>query len=149
MTTTPLAQRLISALAEHLHAQLQLEGGVCALYDASNREAVIIELPDHGDVVILHCAIDVPAHAPGLHKRLLELNFRLDLLGGSWLALDDKGSVRLCAHCPVSMLDEARFCHWVVGFIGQVGEVRARLMPAATSAASRPTSLNASRTRLA
>ncbi|WLG96126.1 type III secretion system chaperone [Pseudomonas sp. FP198] len=148
MTTTPLAQRLISALAEHLHAQLQLEGGVCALYDASNREAVIIELPDHGDVAILHCAIDVPAHAPGLHKRLLELNFRLDLLGGSWLALDDKGSVRLCAHCPLSMLDEARFCHWIVGFIGQVGEVRARLMPSATSAASRPTSLNASRTRL-
>jgi hypothetical protein len=148
MTTTPLAQRLISALAEHLHAQLQLEGGVCALYDASNREAVIIELPDHGDVVILHCAIDVPAHAPGLHKRLLELNFRLDLLGGSWLALDDKGSVRLCAHCPVSMLDEARFCHWVVGFIGQVGEVRARLMPSATPGGPRPASLNASRTRL-
>src|SRR5688572_27660989 len=140
MTTTPLAQRLISALAEHLHAQLQLEGGVCALYDASNREAVIIELPDHGDVVILHCAIDVPA----LHKRLLELNFRLDLLGGSWLALDDKGSVRLCAHCPLSMLDEARFCHWVVGFIGQVGEVRARLMPSATPGGPRPASLNAS-----
>jgi len=148
MTALPIAQRLIAALAEHLHADLQLEGGVCALYDASNREAVIIELPDHGDLAILHCAVDVPAHMPGLHKRLLELNFRLDLLAGSWLALDDQGSVRLCAHCPLSMLDEAQFCHWVVGFIGQVGEVRTRWMPSAAPTASRPAPLNANRARL-
>ncbi|MCW1248435.1 type III secretion system chaperone [Pseudomonas sp. SAICEU22] len=148
MTAPPIAQRLIAALAEHLNADLQLEGGVCALYDASNREAVVIELPDHGDLAILHCAVDVPAHMPGLHKRLLELNFRLDLLAGSWLALDDKGSVRLCAHCPLSMLDEAQFCHWVVGFIAQVGEVHTRWMPSAAPTASRPASLNTSRARL-
>ncbi|EJK98634.1 putative type III secretion chaperone SrcB [Pseudomonas fluorescens Q2-87] len=148
MTVAPLAQHLISALAEHLHADLQLEGGVCALYDTNNREAVVIELPDLGDAVILHCSIDVPAHAPGLHKRLLELNFRLDLLGGSWLALDDKGSVRLCAHCPLSMLDEARFCHWIVGFVDQVAEVRTRLMTPATPGGPRPASLNTNRTRL-
>ncbi|WP_434560190.1 CesT family type III secretion system chaperone [Pseudomonas sp. Z5-35] len=148
MSVTPFAQRLIHALAQHLNADLQLEGGVCALYDASNREAAIIELPDPGDVAILHCSIDVPAHAPGLHKRLLELNFRLDLLGGSWLALDDKGSVRLCAHCPLSLLDEAKFCHWIVGFIAQVGEVRGRLAVPATPSAPRPASLNTSRTRL-
>lgn len=148
MTVAPLAQRLISALAEHLHAHLQLEGGVCALYDKSNREAVVIELPDHSDVAILHCSIDVPPHAPGLHKRLLELNFRLDLLGGSWLALDEKGSVRLCAHCPLSMLDEARFCHWVVGFVAQVTDVRTRMMASATPSGSRPASLNINRTRL-
>ncbi|SCZ43034.1 MULTISPECIES: type III secretion system chaperone [unclassified Pseudomonas] len=148
MTVAPLAQRLISALAEHLHAHLQLEGGVCALYDASNREAVVIELPDHGDVAILHSSIDVPAHAPGLHKRLLELNFRLDLLGGSWLALDDKGSVRLCAHCPLAMLDEARFCHWIVGFVAQVGDIRARLAVPAPPGSPRPASLNTNRTRL-
>ncbi|KJH81156.1 type III secretion chaperone SrcB [Pseudomonas fluorescens] len=148
MMATPLAQRLIAALAEHLHTDLQLEGGVCALYDTNNREAVIIELPDHGDVAILHCSIEVPLHMPGLHKRLLELNFRLDLLAGSWLALDDQGSVRLCAHCPLSMLDEAQFCHWIVGFIAQVGEVRTRLVASATPTASRPASLNASRPRL-
>ena len=148
MTGAPLAQRLISALAEHLHAHLQLEGGVCALYDASNRVAVVIELPDHGDVAILHSAIDIPAHAPGLHKRLLELNFRLDLLGGSWLALDDKGSVRLCAHCPLAMLDEARFCHWIVGFVAQVGDIRARLAVPAPPGSPRPASLNTNRTRL-
>jgi len=148
MTTTPLAQRLISALAEHLHADLPLEGGVCALYDKHDREAVIIELPDHGDTVILHCSIELARHTPDLHKRLLELNFRLDLLAGSWLALDDQGSVRLCAHCPLSMLDETRFCHWIVGFIAQVGEVRARLIAPVTPTALRPASLNASRTRL-
>ncbi|MBC3345612.1 MULTISPECIES: type III secretion system chaperone [Pseudomonas] len=148
MSVTPFAQRLIQALAEHLHAVLQLEGGVCALYDASNREAVIIELPDHGDVAILHCSLDVPSHTPGLQKRLLELNFRLDLLGGSWLALDDKGSVRLCAHCPLSMLDEPRFCHWIVGFVAQVGEVRTHLALPATPSAPRPASLNTRRARL-
>ena len=148
MTVAPLAHRLISALAEHLQAHLQLEGGVCALYDKSNREAVVIELPDHGDVAILHCSIDVPPHAPGLHKRLLELNFRLDLLGGSWLALDEKSNVRLCAHCPLSMLDEARFCHWIVGFVAQVADVRTRMMGPATPSGPHPVSLNMSRTRL-
>lgn len=148
MTVAPLAQRLISALAEHLHADLQMEDGVCALYDRGNREAVVIELPEHGDLAILHCAIEVPPHTPGLHKRLLELNFRVDLLGGSWLALDDTGSVRLCAHCPLSMLDEVRFCHWIVGFIAQVTEVRTRLIAPTTPSGPRPATLATSRTRL-
>lgn len=149
MAAAPLAQRLISALGEHLHAGLQLEGGVCALYDAHQREAVVIELPEQSDVAILHCAIDVPPHTPGLHQRLLTLNFRLDLLGGSWLALDEKASVRLCAHCPLSMLDETRFCHWVVGFIAQAGDVRQRLMGPATPGGPLPTARNMTRTRLA
>ncbi|MBT2340244.1 MULTISPECIES: type III secretion system chaperone [Pseudomonas] len=148
MAAAPLAQRLISALADHLHADLQLEEGVCALYDRNNREAVVIELPEHSDMAILHCAIEVTAHAPGLHKRLLELNFRLDLLGGSWLALDDKACVRLCAHSTLSTLDETRFCHWVVGFVAQVNEVRPRILDLAKPGESRPASLAMNRTRL-
>ncbi|MDO7895766.1 type III secretion system chaperone [Pseudomonas citrulli] len=148
MTAAPLAQRLISALADHLHADLQLEDGVCALYDKADREAVVIELPEHSDMAILHCAIEVTAHAPGLHKRLLELNFRLDLLGGSWLALDDKACVRLCAHSALSTLDETRFCHWVVGFVAQVNEVRPRILDLAKPGEPRPASLAINRTRL-
>ncbi|SCW62499.1 MULTISPECIES: type III secretion system chaperone [unclassified Pseudomonas] len=148
MTAAPLAQRLISALADHLHADLHLEDGVCALYDRHNREAVVIELPDHSDIAILHCAIEVPAHAPSLHKRLLELNFRLDLLGGSWLALDDKACVRLCAHCSLAMLDEKGFCHWVVGFVAQASDVRTRVLDLATPGGPRPASLNMNRSRL-
>lgn len=148
MTAAPLAQRLISALADHLHADLQLEQGVCALYDKHNREAVVIELPEHSDMAILHCTIEVTVHAPGLHKRLLELNFRLDLLGGSWLALDDKACVRLCAHSALSALDETRFCHWVVGFVAQVNEVRPRILDLAKPGEPRPASLAMNRTRL-
>ncbi len=148
MNADAVAQRLISALADHLHADLHLEHGVCALYDAHDCEAVVIELPEHSDLAILHCAIELPAHAPGLHKRLLELNFRLDLLGGSWLALDDKACVRLCAHSALSGLDETRFCHWVVGFVAQVNEVRPRLLDLAKAVEPRPASLAMGRTRL-
>lgn len=148
MTAAPLAHRLISALADHLRADLHLQQGVCALYDTQDREAVVIELPDHSDMAIVHCAIELTAHASGLHKRLLELNFRLDLLGGSWLALDDQACVRLCAQCPLSALDETAFCHWVVGFVRQVDALRPRLLELARAGEARPASLPLNRTRL-
>jgi hypothetical protein len=128
-------QHLIAALGQHLNARLSLDDGVCALYDAQGREAAVIEIPAHSDSAILHCAMAVPAHTPNLHKHLLELNFRLDTLRGCWLALDERGDVRLCAQSPLEGLGEERFCHWVVGFIAQVQETRELLsrQPGATS----------------
>ena len=123
-TSSAKASQLIAALGEHLGTDLRLDNDVCALFDANEREAVVIEAPEHSDSLILHCKLDAPTHSPGLHKRLLEMNFRLDVLRGCWLALDDQGTVRLCTQCPLKMLDEIGFCHWVVGFIAQIEELQ-------------------------
>jgi hypothetical protein len=141
------SQRMIAALGQHLGTELRLDEGVCALHDLQGKEAVIIEIPSHSDSAILHCQIDTPPHSPSLHKRLLELNFKLDVLRGCWLAIDDQGQVRLCAHCALDMLDETTFCHWVVGFIAQVGDVRA-LVQAGPAARPLPPPMNMTRTRL-
>jgi hypothetical protein len=146
-TPHPTAQRLIAALAQHLHTDLRLEEGVCALYDMQSREAVVIEIPDNSDTAILHCEMDVPPHSPNLHKRMLELNFRLDTLRGCWLAIDDQNAIRLCAQCPLEMLDEKTFCHWVVGFMAQVPEIRPLLVQGSPQA-PRPATPNMIRTRL-
>ncbi|MHA6494945.1 type III secretion system chaperone [Pseudomonas borbori] len=123
-TPQPQAQRLMAALGQHLNTQLSLDEGVCALFDAQGKEAAVIEIPAHSDTAILHCAIEMPLHSATAHKQLLELNFRIDTLRGCWLALDERGEVRLCAQSPLDSLSEERFCHWVVGFIAQVKDTR-------------------------
>ena len=134
-------QHLIAALGEHLNTRLTLDNGVCALFDAQGKEAAIIEVPAHSDSAVLHCQLEVPAHAPSLHKRLLELNFRLDTLRGCWLALDEHGDLRLCAQSPLENLSEERFCHWVTGFIAQVNETRQLLGQIQGAPAPRRTTL--------
>lgn len=109
---------LIENLGRHLGIQLALEDGLCALF-ADGKESVIIEAPVAGDVIILHCHLPVPP-APRLAERMLRLNFDLNTLHGCWLALDDKGDVRLCAQLPFAQLDEQSFVYWVLGFTQQV-----------------------------
>lgn len=121
----PQSQRLMAALGSYLNTRLSLDNGVCALFDAQDKEVVVIEIPVLGDSAVLHCVFDVSPHASGdLHRVLLELNFRFDTLRGCWLALDERGDLRLCAQSPLESLSEERFCHWVVGFIAQVEETR-------------------------
>ncbi|MFT0182966.1 MULTISPECIES: type III secretion system chaperone [Pseudomonas] len=118
---------LLDALAARLRTPLTLDQGVCALYDAQQREALVLECPEHSDSIILHC--DLRLARPVDAITLLEMNFRADVLGGCWLAQDPEGCIRLCALCAQELLDERRFCDWVLGFMAQVSEVRDRLQP--------------------
>nr|WP_251010247.1 type III secretion system chaperone [Pseudomonas fluorescens] len=113
-------------MGHQLGASLNLQHGVCALHDAKQQEAVIIESPEHSDNVILHCRLG--AVLPGLDtlKQLLNLNFDVSSLRGCWLALD-QGDVRLCTQREQDQLDEERFCDWVSGFVVQARETRTRL----------------------
>lgn len=132
---------LIANLGRHLGIQLTLEDGLCALF-ADGKESVIIEAPVAGDVIILHCHLPV-APAPRLAEKMLRLNFDLNTLHGCWLALDDKGDVRLCAQLPFAQLDEHTFVHWVLGFIQQVRDTLPLLQSAPAPSAG-PSALGGS-----
>jgi len=120
-TPNPQADALIRALGKQLGTALQLDNGVCALFD-DGREVVIIEIPGAGDVAILHCKLALRPD-PGLYERLMRLNFDSGAMSGCWLALDEQLSVRLCTQLPLRTLDETTFVHWVQGFVLQTREV--------------------------
>ncbi|WP_342652903.1 type III secretion system chaperone [Pseudomonas sp. F3-2] len=120
-TPNPQADALIRALGKQLGTALQLDNGVCALFD-DGREVVIIEIPAAGDVAILHCKLALRPD-PGLYERLMRLNFDSGAMSGCWLALDEQLSVRLCTQLPLRTLDETTFVHWVQGFVLQTREV--------------------------
>lgn len=127
------ATALINALGKQLGTPLQLQNGVCALFDGS-REVVIVEMPGAGDVAILHCQLPLRPD-PRLHERLLRLNFDTAAMSGCWLALDEQSQVRLCAELPIETLSELAFVHWVQGFVQQTREIPAMLrMPHAEPA---------------
>lgn len=120
--STPL--RLLAALSQQLNVNLQLDNGVCALFDSQGREVCVIELQPRNSAALLHCTVST--HRPALERdrQLLKLNFQPDLLHGCWLALDEDDSVRLCAQCPTDFLTPLGFCQWVTGFIQQVADTR-------------------------
>ena len=125
MNMTTQADACLQALGKQLGTALQLENGVCALFD-EGREVVIIEIPTAGDVAILHCKLALRPD-PGLYERLMRLNFDSGAMSGCWLALDEQHSVRLCTQLPLSALDERTFVDWVQGFVLQTRDVSGRL----------------------
>ncbi|MDI2591014.1 type III secretion system chaperone [Pseudomonas sp. 681] len=123
----PNIQGFIAHLGHQLGTSLTLQGGVCALYDNANLQAAVIELPEHGDNVILHCRLGALQPGPDNVQQLLNMNFDVAALRGCWLALD-QGDVRLCTQHTLARLDEDSFCGLVNGFIAQARETRAGLV---------------------
>jgi hypothetical protein len=126
---------LLDALGKQLGSRLQLENGVCALFE-NDREVVIVEIPPAGDVVILHCKLAIRPD-PGLYERVLRLNFDAGAMSGCWLALDEQSALRVCAQLPLGALDETTFVHWVQGFVLQTREMPG-LLRVQHSSAPRP-----------
>lgn len=112
---------LLGALAKQLNTELTLENGVCALFDQDN-EVAIIEISPAGDVALLHCRLPMRPD-PGIHERLLRLNFDMGAMHGCWLALDERSDVRLCAQASLESMGETEFVHWVQGFVWQTREM--------------------------
>lgn len=117
-------QQLLEALSQQLNIDLQLENGVCALFDSQDREVCVIELQPQSSTAILHCAVNTLGPVRDHHEQLLRLNFQPDILHGCWLALDNGDDVRLCTQYPIEFLTQQRFCQWVTGFIQQVADTR-------------------------
>lgn len=125
---TLTAEQLLAALSKHLKIDLQLENGVCALFNNKGQEVGVIELLPQNSAALLHCAMETCHPTREGYSQLLQLNFQLEKMHGCWLALDDDGEVRLCAQCPMEVLSENVFCQWVSGFVHQVEDIRRLLL---------------------
>lgn len=117
-------KQLLATLSQHLNVELQLENGICALFNNQDQEVCVIELLPQSSSAVLHCAITTDLPARDHYEQLLKLNFQPDRLHGCWLALDAGDGLRLCTQCPVELLTGHRFCQWVTGFIQQVADTR-------------------------
>ncbi|CAI8760456.1 type III secretion system chaperone [Pseudomonas zeae] len=119
-------QSFIARLADQLGTPLNLEHGVCALYDTDLQQAAVIEVGQHSDSVILHCRLGALHPQQDNLEQLLCMNFDVALLRGCWFALD-RGDVRLCIERELNPLDADGFCHLVSGFITQARDTRMEL----------------------
>lgn len=121
------AQKLISHLSTQLQTPLQLKNGVCAIQNKDNgAEAVVIELPENSDSVVIHCALTPLAEnvANSLLKKLLLLNFEISAMQGCWLAVDESEILCLCHLIPLQTIDETTFSHTIIQFIQHSSEVK-------------------------
>ncbi|GME46441.1 hypothetical protein CRM79_00620 [Pantoea agglomerans] len=105
---------------------LYLKDGVCALYNDQGQEAVVLEVPEQSDSLLMHCQLTEtdPEALMTLYPLLLQLNFEMAAMQGCWLAMDEQYKVRLCFQQSLCQLDEATFSHIVSGFIEQAVDVR-------------------------
>ena len=110
--------RLLAGLDSLVGDTFKLENGVCALCDNDGREAIVIESPDNGEMLILHSEVTNIAGEKNasFYKSVLEKNFSVGEMKGCWLAVDND-TVRLCTQRTISDMDENRFRNLVSGFI--------------------------------
>ncbi len=121
------ADHFLQHFGQTINAPLQLKDGVCALFDAQGIEVAIIEVPEHSDSAIFHCALlplasDTP---PEVLHQLLRLNFEISAMQGCWLAIDEQDKLCLCHVLVLDRTDEQHFGDSLNCFIAQVNDVRA------------------------
>lgn len=125
MTLSVSPNVLIQALGKRVGEVLQLDKGVCGLFDAQGKEATIIEFSGGSDVVVLHCGHGVVASR--YYSELLRLNGKIEQMAGCWLFIDDHGEARLMTQQLRYLFDAETFCDWVIAFMRKSLEVRSLL----------------------
>ncbi|OMH25649.1 type III secretion system chaperone [Motiliproteus sp. MSK22-1] len=121
-------QELLSKLSEFLRTPLKWEGNVCSLQESSGEELVVIEIPDAGDNIILHCLIDNMANKNDSLSlsRILNLNYDLELMKGCWLAANET-ELRLFFLEELELTNFERFNNMVMNFVSISKSVRSKL----------------------
>ena len=128
MTKDIKKQELLSKLSDFLRTPLKWEGAVCSLQESSGEELVVIEIPDAGDNIILHCLIDNMANKKNLSNlnEILNLNYDLELMKGCWLAANET-ELRLFFLEEIELTNFERFNNMVVNFMNISKKVRSKL----------------------
>ena len=131
--------RMLVSLDRSAEGVFKLESGVCALSDKDGREAVVIEAPDNGDMLILHSEVInlTGGKMELLYKKLLETNFSVGEMKGCWFAVEHD-TVRLCTQRTIDDMDEMRFRNLVSGFIDLCLEWRKKVPALVSSSTKRP-----------
>lgn len=131
-------EKFLRYFSEGCKTPLHLKDGVCALYNDQGQEAVVLEVPEQSDSLLMHCQLTEtdPKASLTLYQLLLQLNFEMAAMQGCWLAMDEQYKVRLCFQQSLHQLDEATFSHVVSGFIEQSVEVRGFIGQISSSSAA-------------
>lgn len=107
---------------EHIGHDLTTEDNICALADENDETAVIIELPENSDLLLLHRMLTPMPTDPELQAaramQLLSLNGAPDKLKGAWFYTDQDGmGLHLMTSHPVGSLTHETFKNLVLGYI--------------------------------
>lgn len=121
-------KELFVELSDSVGSYLDIETGICALYDHDGHEAAIIEIPKNSEMIILHCEllsmdVDLTIEA---YQHIMKQNFLIGDMKGCWFAMEGN-SLKLCTKRFITDMDGLRFCHLVNGFIEQGKEWRENL----------------------
>ncbi|NRD75709.1 CesT family type III secretion system chaperone [Shewanella sp. VB17] len=116
---------LFVELSDSVGSDLDIETGICALYDQDGHEAAIIEIPKNSEMIILHCELfsvneELTIEA---YQQIMQQNFLIGDMKGCWFALEGS-SLKLCTKRFIADMNGLRFCHLVNGFIQQGKEWR-------------------------
>lgn len=131
MTSQQKLQHLLDGFGSRQGVSLTLDNGVCALHDPQGQEAAVLELPAGSDTLLLHCALfaaDNYAEQPAAWRLMMKVNFEMNAMRGSWLALDEDEQVRLCYQQPLDGMTAASFTPLMLAFMQQAREARALLL---------------------
>jgi len=124
-------QRLLDEFSRSQGISLKLDNGVCALQDTQGQEALVLELPQGSDDLLLHCQLfPLQQHGEKLAawRLMMTLNFEINAMRGCWLALDEEEQVRLCNQQALASLDSASFNATLLAFMQQAREARVLLL---------------------
>ncbi|WOG29714.1 type III secretion system chaperone [Endozoicomonas sp. 8E] len=115
-------KEFLKNFGEHIGHDLTTEDNICALADENDETAVIIELPENSDLLLLHRMLTPMPTDPELQAaramQLLSLNGAPDKLKGAWFYTDQDGmGLHLMTSHPVGSLTHETFKNLVLGYI--------------------------------
>ncbi|WP_252176348.1 CesT family type III secretion system chaperone [Endozoicomonas sp. 4G] len=118
---------------EHIGHDLTAEDNICALVDENNEIAVIIELPENSDLLLLYRMLAPMPTDPELQAaramQLLSLNGAPDKLKGAWFYTDPDGmGLHLMTSHPIGSLTHETFKNLVLGYIEHANTLSQELL---------------------
>lgn len=100
---------IIQDLGKRIGVPISIIDGACII-TTSDREEIWFECPEDSALIVVHCLTKDGVHehslSPSEMQKILELNGRLDITKGGWLALHkETKSLRLCVSLPKNLID--------------------------------------------
>ena len=122
MTPQEKLTQLLEQFSQKTGFDLPLTNNTCTLAGNTGDTAVIIELPEESDLLLLHrMLIQWPASAEIRNARamqLLALNGEPEKLQGAWFCTDPEGfGIHLMTGCNIDYLNDNDFENLIINFV--------------------------------
>ncbi|WP_257254372.1 type III secretion system chaperone [Endozoicomonas sp. SESOKO3] len=115
-------KEFLKDFGEYIGHDLNTDDNICTLVDENNDIAVIMEVPENSDLLLLYRMLTTMPTDPELQAaramQLLSLNGAPDKLKGAWFYTDPDGmGLHLMTSHPVGTLSHETFKNLVFGYI--------------------------------